>query len=84
MDEVLIRLKRILADDLELGLTPDTIDETASLLEGGLGLDSVNLLELIASVEQRFDLQFEDADLRLATFANLRSLANVIRKRRQA
>jgi acyl carrier protein len=84
MDEVLIRLKRILADDLALGLSPDAIDETASLLEDGLGLDSVNLLELIASVEQRFGFQFEDADLRLATFANLRSLASVIQKRQEA
>jgi acyl carrier protein len=48
------------------------------LLEGGLGLDSVVLLQLIALIETNLGCEFRDSDLRMRTVSNLRTLAEVI------
>jgi acyl carrier protein len=54
------------------------IEEDAPLLEEGLGLDSIALMELIGQVESRFDLQLDETDLRLSNFANLTALARLV------
>lgn len=80
-DIVVQRLKRILADDLNLSLNIDHIADDAALTDGGLNLDSIVIVELIALIESKFNFQFDDADLRTSTFANLKALAAVIAKR---
>jgi acyl carrier protein len=74
-------LKRIIATDLDVGLAEQDIDAAVPLLEGGLGLDSIAIVELISSVEAEFGFQFQDSDLRTATFASVNVLAEVIHKR---
>ncbi|MBN1238254.1 MAG: acyl carrier protein [Gammaproteobacteria bacterium] len=78
---VIDALKWILADEMDLGLTADQINATVPLLEDGLNLDSIAIVELIAVLEERFAFQFHDADLRTASFANLEALAKVITAR---
>jgi acyl carrier protein len=73
----------MLADEMDLGLVAHQIDENVPLLEDGLGLDSIVIVELIASVERRFDFEFQDADLRTSSFESLTALAGVIRRRRE-
>lgn len=80
-DIVVQRLKKILAEDLNLSVDIDQIADDAALTDGGLNLDSIVIVELIALIETRFNFQFEDADLRTSTFANLKALAAVIAKR---
>jgi acyl carrier protein len=80
-DGIIAALKSILLVDMNLELVGDQIDANAPLLEEGLGLDSVAIIELIAHVERRFGFQFQDADLRTSTFASLTALAEVIRQR---
>jgi acyl carrier protein len=48
------------------------------LFEGGLGVDSIAIVELISLVEQHFDFQFSDAELTPESFSTLNVLANII------
>jgi hypothetical protein len=55
--------------------------ETMPLLEGGVGLTSVQLLELIATLEQDLNFQFEEEDLRMRTFGSVDALADTVMAR---
>jgi acyl carrier protein len=80
IDRIISSLKHILVHDLNVGLQIEDIGPDASL-EQDLKIDSVALIELIAAIESRFEVSFQDADLVTASFANLRVLAAVIAKR---
>ena len=72
------QLKTIMAEELDVNLKVEEIDENASLFEGGLGLDSIAIVELISLVEQHFDFQFSDTELNPESFSNLNVLADFI------
>jgi len=55
--------------------------EAMSLLEGGVGLTSVQLLELISTLEQDLNFQFEEEDLRMRTFGSVDTLADTVMAR---
>jgi len=81
VDAVIQKLKTTLAEEPLLNLSADQIGDDVALMEGGLDLDSIGILDVIGLVETTFNFQFEDADLRMETFENLRSLAQVIARR---
>jgi len=61
MDDLKIRVKQMLIDRLKLeGMTPDQIDDQAPMFGEGLGLDSIDALELVLAVEQTFGVKIED------------------------
>jgi acyl carrier protein len=82
-DPVLERLRRIVADDLDVNLAYDEVDPGAPLFEEGLALDSVVLVELISFVEKRFGIELHDDALNMQTFETLESLSRVIRRELQ-
>ncbi len=55
---VLEELKVLLIENLHLSLQPDDIDPDAALFGSGLGLDSVDAVEIVVAVEDRFGLDF--------------------------
>jgi acyl carrier protein len=73
----------IAAVNLE-GVRPADIDPEAPLFGAGLGLDSIDALEIALEVSRRYGLQLrsDDADNR-RIFASLRSLAAYIQLHRQ-
>ena len=44
----------------------------------GAGLDSVNMLELITSLEEHFSISFEDEDLELDNFRSINLIEKTI------
>lgn len=58
-----------------------TLDPQLPLLDGGLNLDSVKVIELVAALEERLVFQFEDTDLRTRSFQTVGSLAAVVAAR---
>lgn len=72
------QLKTILAEDLDIHLKREEIDEHAPLLEEGLALDSVVIIELIGHIENRFGFHLGDENLRTDLFSNLTTLAEFI------
>jgi len=70
------RIKRLLVDKLHLdGLTPESIDDQAPLFGEGLGLDSVDALELVVALEKEFGLRIESHEVGREAFASVGTLA---------
>ena len=72
------QLKTIIAEKLDVNLRAEEIDETASLFEDGLGLDSIAIVEFIALIEKHFNIQFADIELNTESFSNLKVLADFV------
>jgi acyl carrier protein len=82
VDQIIEQLKHLIIEQLNPNLTPEELDADASILEGGLGLDSIMVVALINLLEERFAFTFAEDELSMDTFANLRTLANFIAARR--
>jgi acyl carrier protein len=71
------QIKHIL-EDMQLKIVPEEIPDDYSLLESGLGLDSILIAELIARIEDQFGLNFDDRVLDIELFNNLTLLAGFV------
>ena len=61
MDELIYTLKQQIIEALNLeDMTPEDIDENASLFGEGLGLDSIDALELIVLMEKNYGIKLKD------------------------
>ena len=70
---------------LNLELTADTIDPLAPLFRDGLGLNSIDILELALAISQTYSVQLRaDNDDNEAIFRSLRSLNDHIQRHRPA
>ena len=76
--DIIQQIKHILVEDMQLNVVSDEIPDDYSLLEGGLGLDSILIAELIARIEDRFGLHFDDRVLDTELFNNLTLLAGFV------
>ena len=77
-ETVIAQLKRIITTELDVNLDVQEIDETASLLEEGIGLDSMAVLDFILSIEEHFGFEFSESELSVELFTSLDSLAGLI------
>lgn len=82
MTELKQKLKRIIVEELNLQhISPDKIDDTASLFEEGLGLDSLDGVELVVVVQKYFGVRISNLEEGQEAFASIESLANYIVKK---
>jgi len=76
------KLKKILVEDLNLeGLTPGDIDENAPLFGEGLGLDSLDVVELVVIVKKHFGIEIQNMDEAKGAFQSVHTLASYIEGR---
>jgi acyl carrier protein len=76
------KIKKILVEDLNLeGLTPGDIDENALLFGEGLGLDSLDAVELVVIVQKHFGIEIQNMDEAKAAFQSVHALASYIEGR---
>lgn len=77
-------LKQLIIDTLELeDITPEDIDPDEPLFVEGLGLDSIDALELGLALQKTYGIKLEaDSEESRKHFANLRSLAALVEARR--
>lgn len=74
---------RMIVSTLNLDVAPDTIDPAGALYGEGLGLDSIDMLELAVAIKKRYGFQIRSDDPEtVETFASLRNLAETIDRRR--
>lgn len=81
-----LEIARLLVETLHLeGVSADEIDPAAPLFGEGLGLDSLDMLELSMAIEQKYGLKLRSDDPDNKTiFASLRSLTEHVQKNRRA
>jgi len=83
MEELKAQIKEMIVRDLKLqGVKPEEIEDEAPLFEEGLGLDSLDAVELVVLVQKHFDVQIEDMDEGQAAFRSIKTLAEFIEARR--
>jgi acyl carrier protein len=81
--ELVDELKRHIIADLELeDVDPAQVGPDDALFEQGLGLDSIDAVELVVMVERHYGIQLTDMQTAKAAFASLRSLAEFVAARR--
>ncbi len=69
------KLKELMVEELNLeGKTPADIDDAAPLFGEGLGLDSLDALQLAMSVEERFGVRMPEGDEARPIFASVDAL----------
>ena len=69
-------LATLLVDALNLDIAPESIDPEAALYGEGLGLDSIDILEVALVVSQRYGFQLRsDDENNHRIFQSLRALA---------
>ena len=76
--EILERLGLLLVERLEIPLPAEGPDEDYGLLGRGIGLDSVEALELVAALEEEFELTIPDDELEPRHFRSFGSLASFL------
>ena len=77
------QIKRRLVETLELGVTPDQIDDQMPLFGSGLGLDSVDALEVAAMLSLHFNVEIADREAAKHILANVDAMASYIRQQPQ-
>lgn len=76
-------LATVIVQTLKLKVDPATIDPTQALFGDGLGLDSIDALELSLAISQTYGYQLKSSDPEIkAIFSSLRALSNAIEKNR--
>jgi acyl carrier protein len=83
METLINTLKSQIISVLKLSdVKPEDIDADAPLVGGGLGLDSIDTLELLVLLEKEYGVTVPDVNVGRKVFASVRSLASYIQENR--
>jgi acyl carrier protein len=80
MQDVEARIKKIIVERLELGEKVRQVTYETPLMDGGLNMDSINVLELVSLIEEEFGITVRDEDINIALLGNIASLAAYVKK----
>lgn len=84
MDELIRELKDEIIEALNLEeMTADDIDENEPLFGEGLGLDSIDALELIVLLEKKYGIKLADPAEGKKIFTNVVAIADYVSKNRK-
>lgn len=83
-EELIPKVKQMIIDSLRIeGMSPDEIDADAPLFGEGLGLDSIDALQLVVAMEKEFGVVVPDAATGTKVFASVRSIAEHVAENRK-
>ena len=78
------RVKELIVRRLKLDIDPTSIQNDAPLFGEGLGLDSIDALELVLGLEQEFGIKVEDEEVGVKAFASVNALVDFIEQKKIA
>ena len=81
MDKETLRseLKLLIIETLRLeDVKPDSIKDEDPLFGEGLGLDSIDALELVVAIEKHYGVLIEDEEVGVEAFASIDALADFV------
>ena len=78
-DSSTLEIRKLLIDSLGLeGMTPEMIDDDEPLFEEGLGLDSVDALEIVVALEQKYGIRIRGHEVPRESFQNVNNLQQLV------
>ena len=85
MDDLKRKLKELLIERLKFeDMTPDDIGDDEPLFAGGLGLDSIDALEIVVMLETEFGIKVKNENSAREYFKSVSSLAEFVNQRMAA
>ena len=83
--ELKLQIKRLLVENLMLQTTVEEIADDVSMFgPGGLGLDSVDALQLVVALDKNYGLKISDAEAAKAILQSVNTIAAAIEQKAQA
>ncbi|MCD6012290.1 MAG: acyl carrier protein [Flavipsychrobacter sp.] len=84
MEDLKRTLKQQIIDSLNLqGMKPEDIDDNAPLFGEGLGLDSIDSLELMVLLERNYGIKIEDAREGRKILSSVQTMAEYIQQNKK-
>ncbi|UII27574.1 phosphopantetheine-binding protein [Fulvivirga maritima] len=77
-EEIKKKIRSIIANDLDANINEEDLSDDVSLYDGGIGLDSIAIINLIVELENKFDISFDETEINAQLFSNINSLADFI------
>ena len=83
-EEITSRLKTLIIERLNLeGMTSDQLDAQAPLFGEGLGLDSIDSIELIVMLDREYGVKINDPKAGREIFKSIATMAEYVHQHRQ-
>jgi acyl carrier protein len=80
-DDLVLDLKTLILFTLKLeDLNPGDIEDDAPLFGGGLGLDSIDALELVVALEKKYGVVIADSEVGAKVFRSVNTLAQYVKQ----
>ena len=76
--DVLNRIRRMLVVGLKLNCSPEDIDPDTSLFGTGLGIDSVDALEIVIGLDVEFGVKLTDPQRRIQAMRSVNALVDFV------
>jgi acyl carrier protein len=77
-DALKAEVKRAIVESLRLPISVDEIGDSTSLYADGLGLDSIDVLELVLEMERRFGVSVTDDETGQRVLRSVDTIADYI------
>ena len=78
------QIKQLIVERLKLEVEPAAIEDAQPLFGDGLGLDSIDALELVLGIEQAFGVKIEDEEMGEQALSSVNALADFVAAKRGA
>ena len=76
-----LEVAKLMVENLNLTVCPEDVEPNKPLFENGLGLDSIDALELSLAISQRYGLEIRSDDKNIKQlFSSLRNLSQYIQE----
>jgi acyl carrier protein len=80
-DDLVSELKKLIIETLKLEeITPEDIEDDGPLFGDGLGLDSIDALELVVTLEKTYGVVILDSEVGKRVFRSVNALAEFVRQ----
>jgi len=82
LDSLKAEIKQAIVRSLRLPITPEEIGDSTSLFGDGLGLDSIDVLELVLEIERSFGVVIGDEQTGMRVLQSVDTIADYITSER--
>jgi len=80
-DDLVLELKKLIITTLKLEeVNPEDIEDDGQLFGTGLGLDSIDALELVVALEKKYGVEIPDSEVGERVFRSVNTLAQFVKE----